>query len=82
MLDALATATLIFLGLALYICAGRAHWRLMTQADAAAHPEACEFRFGLAHGYWLSHAFRALFILFWPAWIAAGFVLAATQRAR
>ena len=82
MLNALATATLIFLGLVLYISAGRAHWRLMAQADAAAHHEACEFRSGLARDYWLSHAFRTLFILFWPAWIAAGFVLAATQRAR
>lgn len=80
--DALTTTTAIFLGLVLYISAGRAHWRLMAQADAAAHPDACEFRDGLARGYWLSHAFRALFILFWPAWIAAGFVLAATQRAR
>ncbi|MCO5090880.1 hypothetical protein [Bosea sp. (in: a-proteobacteria)] len=82
MLDTLTTAATIFLGLALYISAGRAHWQLMARIDAAAHPDACEFRSGLARGYWLSHAFRWAFILFWPLWVAAGFVLAATQRPR
>lgn len=82
--DAL-TVSMLFLALFVWIEGGRAHWRLIVQSDAAVNPQEhayCEMQAGLARDYWLSHVFHALFILFWPAWIAAGFVLAATQRAR
>lgn len=82
MLAILANAALIVIGIALYVSAGRAHWRLMSQADAHLNPQAhaqCELNAGLARGDWLALSFRALFIAFWPAWIATGFALAAAH---
>jgi hypothetical protein len=82
MLATLVNTALIVFGIALYVSAGRAHWRLMDQADARLNPQAharCELGVGLARGDWLARSLRTLFIAFWPAWIAAGFALAAAH---
>lgn len=82
--DAL-TASLLFLALFVWIEGGRAHWRLIVQADAAVHPElaaTCEFRADLDARHVGAHATRWAFILFWPAWIAAGWLNALIQRLR
>lgn len=78
-------ALLIVLALFVWIEGGRAHWRLIVQADAAVHPElaeTCEFRAGLDAGHVGARTTRWAFILFWPFWLALGWANAAMQRLR
>lgn len=78
-------ALLIVLAAFVWIEGGRAHWRLIVQADAAMNPEeheACEFRAGLKAGYLGAHFTRWCFILFWPFWLALGWVNALRDHLR
>ncbi|RDJ21993.1 hypothetical protein DWF00_27115 [Bosea caraganae] len=78
-------ALLIVLGAFVWIEGGRAHWRLIVQADAAVHPElaaTCEFRRDLAAGHLGAHLTRWCFILFWPFWLALGWLNAAREHLR
>jgi len=84
-LNTVATASALCLSLFVWIEGGRAHWTLMTQHDARVNPlqhGMCALRAGLADGNWTAMAVRAAFIVFWPAWLAVGFMAALMRSHR
>lgn len=79
------TAALIVFAAFVYIEGGSAQCALIERHDAAVHSdlaEDCTFRAYLAAGYFGARITRWAFILFWPAWIAAGWLNALIQRLR
>ncbi|WID98150.1 hypothetical protein QO058_07880 [Bosea vestrisii] len=72
-----ADALLIVLATFIYIEGGRAHWTLIERHDAAVHPDLAEsstFRADLAARRIDAHFTRWCFILFWPVWLALGWL--------
>lgn len=80
--DTIASVSMLFLMLFVWVEGGRAHWTLIVGADAQTDDDTLALLLALGAGDWKARFFWSCFVAVWPAWIALGFTLALIARLR